>query len=90
MKHGFGTVRLIESVKRYKPKHEVTADEVRSLLGTLDTYQASKGIISTTWEFAPGIKKNQGIMAHVPFRLEMVNGEALLKRFKEFTAPESK
>jgi restriction system protein len=89
VKKGFGAVRFIESVKRYKPKQEVTADEVRSLLGALDTYQASKGIISTTWEFAPGIRKNQGIMAHVPYRLEMVNGEALLKRFKEYTTPKN-
>src|SRR5262249_35486802 len=32
MKHGIGSVRVIDQVKAYKPGHLVTADDVRALL----------------------------------------------------------
>jgi restriction system protein len=59
VKRGFGSVRVIESVKRYTPGNKVTAEEVQALIGVLfGDAQASKGIVSTTWEFAPKIKEN--------------------------------
>lgn len=85
VKRGFGSVRLIESVKRYKPGHVVTAEQVQALLGVvLSDPQASKGIVSTTWEFAPMIRENPYITNHVPHRLELLNGSELLKRFGEY------
>lgn len=88
---GFGSVRLIESVKRYTPGTKVTAEKVLALLGVLlSDPQASKGIVSTTWEFAPKIEENPYIKKHIPDRLELVDGEALLKRLKEYTSPKSK
>jgi restriction system protein len=91
VKNGFGSVRLIESVKRHTPGTKTTAEEVQALLGVLlSDPQASKGIVSTTWEFAPMIWENPQIMQYVPHRLELVDGKALVKRLEEFTAPKSK
>lgn len=54
-KRGIGAIRIIEQVKRYRPGHRVTADEVRALHGVLTLDQsASKGIVTTTSDFAPG------------------------------------
>jgi restriction system protein len=86
VKSGFGSVRLIESVKRYTPGNKTTAEEVQALLGALfGDPQASKGIVSTTWEFAPMIWENPQIMQYIPHRLELVDGKALVQRLKEYT-----
>jgi restriction system protein len=91
VKNGFGSMRLIESVKRYKPGTKTTAEEVLALLGVLQgDPQATKGIVSTTWEFAPKIEENPFIKKHMPHRLELVSGEALLKRLSEYSSPKSK
>jgi restriction system protein len=67
VKKGFGSVRLIESVKRYTPGTKTTAEEARALLGVLlSDPQASKGMVSTTWEFAPKILENPQIKQYVP------------------------
>lgn len=86
VKKGFDSVRLIESVKRYSPGTRVTAEEVQALLGVLlSDPQASKGIVSTTWEFAARMGENPQIMQYVPHRLELVNGTALVERLKRYT-----
>jgi len=91
VKRGFGSVRFVESVKRYTPGHVVTAEEVDALIGVMNKQpQTSKGIISTTWEFAPKIMDDPDIARLVPTRLELVNGKALVERFKEYTTPKSK
>jgi restriction system protein len=83
---GFGSVRFIESVKRYTPNHPVTANDVRALLGVLHSDQnATKGIVSTTWEFAPKIAEDPLIKPHIPYRLELVNRHGLIERFKDWT-----
>jgi restriction system protein len=90
VKKGFGSVRLIESVKRHTPGTKTTAEEVQALLGVmLSDPQASKGIVSTTWEFAPMIWDNPHITQYIPHRLELVDGKALVKRLKEYTTPKS-
>lgn len=91
VKKGFGSVRLIESVKRYKPGHVVSADEVRALLGVLLSDQkATKGVVSTTWEFAPKIAEDMFIKPHVPYRLELVNGTALVARLNKYANRQTK
>jgi restriction system protein len=81
---GFGTVRLVESVKRYSPGYRVTAEEVQALLGVvLSDSRASKGVVTTTSDFAPGIFKNDDIKRHMPYKLELVNGKELLKRLAD-------
>jgi restriction system protein len=84
-RNGFGSVRQIESVKRYTPGHVVTADDVRVLgFATLADPKVSKGIISTTWDFAPKVDDDPNIKSLIPYRLELVNGTELIQRFKDW------
>jgi hypothetical protein len=75
-KPGFGSIRFIDQVKAYAPNHRVTADDVRALVGVLTLDQnVSKGIVTTTSQFAPGIEKDENIKRLLPYRLELKNGE---------------
>ena len=81
VKRGIGCIRIIDSVKAYKPSHLVKHDDVRALLGVLSgDPKASKGIVTTTSDFAPGIATDPLIAPFVPTRLELMNGE-ILKRW---------
>jgi restriction system protein len=81
VKRGMGCVRFIDSVKRYGPDRSVPADDVRALLGVLLTdHNATKGILTTTSNFAPMIACDPFIKPHIPFRLELVDGQELNKR----------
>lgn len=83
-KHGVGSVRIIGSVKAYKPGHLVRHDDVRALAGVLSTdTRASKGIVTTTSDFAPGIWTDPFISPLIPYRLELLNGTALQKWFEQ-------
>ena len=80
---GFCSIRCIESVKRYTPGKVVTANDVRALaLKVLGNHNVTKGIVSTTWEFAPRIEDDPDIKSLIPHRLELVNRNALIERFK--------
>jgi hypothetical protein len=71
VKKGVGSVRFLDSGKRYGPGHVVTADDVRALLGVLHgDLNATKGIITTSSDFAPNLLQDAGIAAQVPYRLE--------------------
>jgi restriction system protein len=77
-KPGFGSVRFIDQVKAYSPNHFVTADDVRALIGVLTLDQnVSKGVVTTTSQFAPGIEKDENIKRLMPFRLELRDGKSL-------------
>jgi restriction system protein len=82
IKKGFGSIRFVESVKRYTPGTEVTADDVRALTAQLHDPKNSKGIVSTTWKFAPKIQQDDVIKKLIPYRLELIDGEKLIERFK--------
>jgi restriction system protein len=76
----FGSIRFIEQVKAYKPGHLVTFEEVMSLVGVLDNERnASKGIVTTTSDFAPGVYTNKMIAGLRPSRLDLRPGAELLK-----------
>jgi restriction system protein len=78
IRHGIGCIKIIGSVKAYKPGHLVKHDDVRALLGVMSGEQnTSKGIISTTSDFAPRISSDPFIKPFLPTRLEMMNGETL-------------
>lgn len=84
VKNGIGAIRIIDSVKAYKPGHLVRHDDVRALLGVLSgDPRASKGIITTTSDFAPGIVKDPYIRPFIPYRLELMNGEKLQRWLQE-------
>jgi restriction system protein len=77
---GLVSIRILDQVKAYKRGHLIKADEVRAPLGALAQHpNTSKGLITTTSRFAPGIEKEPGIMQFVPHRLELRNGDSLLK-----------
>ena len=63
----------------------LVAVEVPRLMGGLHVADGIanllKGVISTTWEFAPRIEDDPNIKALLPHRIELVNRDALMKRF---------
>ena len=77
---GLGSVRFFEQVKAYRPGHVVTAEEVRAMVGvlTLDP-NVSKGLVTTTSTFAPGVMQDPEIARLMPYRLELKGGNALLE-----------
>lgn len=83
VKKGLGTIRVIDQVKAYKPGHLVDANDVRALMGALHADGASKGFVTTTSDFAPKIKTDPLISPLMPSRLELINGNALMKRLNE-------
>ncbi|MFZ5732574.1 MAG: restriction endonuclease [Pseudomonadota bacterium] len=80
VRRGVGSVRILGSVKAYAPTHLVTKEQVHSLMGVVNLDpNASKGIITTTSDFAPKILEDKNLAAAVPHRIELVNGIKLKK-----------
>jgi restriction system protein len=83
-RRGVGTIKVIGSVKAYKPGLLVGYDDVRALLGVMTGERdTSKGIITTTSDFPPNIMKDPFIAPFVPYRLELMNGKALQEWLKK-------
>jgi restriction system protein len=79
---GIGTIRIVDQVKRYAPHRKVTANDVRALAGVLlRDQEVSKGIVTTTSDFAPGIQNE--FAQFMPSRIELKNGVALKKWLNE-------
>jgi restriction system protein len=84
---GVGLIKILGSVKRYAPDHLVTAESCRSLMGVVAADpKASKGIITTTSDFAPMVRTDPSIAPFLPTRLELMNGEELQKWLVELSA----
>jgi restriction system protein len=78
IRKGIGTVKILGSVKAYGPGRLVRHDDVRALVGVLAMEpDSSKGIITTTSDFAPKVYTNTQYKALMPTRLELVNGKQL-------------
>jgi len=88
VKKGLGFVRVIDQVKAFKPPHLVTGNDVRALMGVLETDGASKGFLTTTSDFAPRLKTDPLITPFMPARLELINGTMLIDRLEEL-APQA-
>lgn len=83
VKRGFFTVRILEQVKAYSADHIVTANDVRAMSGVLHgDLGATKGIITTTSDFAPRILEDPGLKPFIPNRLELVNHATLLTKLE--------
>lgn len=79
-KKGRGSIRIIDQVKAFTPGHLVTANDVRALLGVLQADQnATKGVVTTTSDFAPKIQEDKFIKPFIPYRLELINGKQLIE-----------
>lgn len=81
---GVGSVRIFDQVKAYKPGHLVTADEVRSLAGVLHgAGNVSKGVVTTTSDFAPRLMDDPFMANLIPYRLELKPRSVLLPWLEE-------
>jgi restriction system protein len=74
-----GHIRIFDQIKHHKTsKALVERDDVDALLGVLTKQgNVSKGIITTTTDFAPGVYKDQDVKRLLPHRLELKNGQQL-------------
>ena len=80
-KPGFGSIRIFDQVKAYGPGHNVPANDVRALLGVLEREQnVSKGIVTTTSTFAPGVEEE--MKRFMPHRLELRADSQLVEWLK--------
>jgi hypothetical protein len=77
---GVGCIRYFDQVKAYGSGHLVTADDVRTKIGVLTLEgNVSKGIITTTLDFALGVLADKNIKRLMPYRLELKPRDALLE-----------
>jgi restriction system protein len=78
IKKGIGSIKIIGSVKAYKPGLLVGYDDIRALLGVMSGERdTSKGIITTTSDFPPKVGDDPFIAPFLPTRLELMNGSML-------------
>lgn len=75
----YGTIRIIDQVKLLAPLRVVEATVVRELYGVLNNNErgASKGIVTTTTSFAPGVAKEFADL--IPSRITLRDGAELRK-----------
>ncbi len=75
LRHGVGSIKIIGSVKAYKPGHLVGYDDIRALIGVMTGERdTSKGILATTSDFPPNVMSDPFISPFMPYRLELMNG----------------
>ena len=78
---GLGKVCFVDQAKAYSPGRLVSADDVRAMAGVLlRDSKITKGIITTTSSFAPGVAKEFGQL--IPTRLELRDKASLLSWLK--------
>jgi restriction system protein len=86
VKSGVGCMRMLGSMKAYAPDHLVTREHVHEMLGVINAEGATKGLITTTSDFAPKILEAPGLADLVPYRLELMNGPQLQNWLKQLTS----
>ena len=83
---GVGSVRIFDQVKAYKPGHLVTAEEVRAMLGVITgADNVSKGVVTTTSNFAPRLADDPYLKKYIPYRLELKPREMLLSWLRDLS-----
>ena len=86
-----GSIRFFDQVKAYRPGHVVTAEEVRAMIGVLNiNANVSKGLVTTTSSFAPGVLQDPDIARFIPYRLELKGRELLLDWLAAIAARDNK
>lgn len=79
-KPGFCGIRILDQCKAFSKGRKVGLDDVRAMFGVLNfDRNASKAVISTTTEFAPGVLTAEEIQACVPYRLELRDGLQIME-----------
>lgn len=75
-----GRLCVFDQVKHYTPNHGVSREEVDAMLGVIHRRaNVSKGVITTTSRFAPGVAVDPTIAQYMPNRLELRDGRQLLE-----------
>lgn len=70
--NGVGSIKIVDQVKAFSPEHLVSANDVRALAGVISMEQnVSKGVITTTSDFAPKVRDDDLIKKLIPYRLEL-------------------
>jgi restriction system protein len=78
-KKGVGSIRILDQVKAYKPDLLVTANDVRAMLGVVTADRnCSKGVVTTTSDFAPRVREDPQLQPFIPYRLELKSGSDLV------------
>ncbi len=78
-KVGVGSIRIFDQVKAYRPGHLVTAEEVRAMVGVITgAANVSKGVITTTSQFAPRVWEDHYIKPFLPYRLGLKPRDTLI------------
>ena len=80
--HNGPLVRIFDQVKAYGRGNLVPANDVRALMGVVAHSDATKGVVTTTSDFAPKIREDKYISDALSRGLELVNGEALRSRLQ--------
>lgn len=81
-KTGLITVRVLDQAKAYAPSRKVTANDVRAMHGVLaKDSNASKAVVTTTADFAPGVSKE--FESFMPNRIELRNGSGVLEWLRQ-------
>jgi hypothetical protein len=75
----------LDQAKANSPTNLVSQNDVRAILGVLHLdHSATKGIITTTSDFAPGVADE--FQKEIPYRLETKNGEQFLEWIRQILA----
>jgi restriction system protein len=90
VKSGYFSIRILDQAKAYSSGRLVRHNDVRAMLGVLSSDQnVSKGLITTTSAFEPGILSSDEFKRFMPHRLELKSGKQLLEwlaKIREATA----
>ena len=79
-KPGYFSIRILDQVKAYSSGNPVRHIDVRAMLGVLSSDQnVSKGLITTTSTFEPGILAADEFKKFIPHRLDLKDGKQLLE-----------
>jgi restriction system protein len=77
--------RVLDQAKAYSPTNLVSQNDVRAIFGVLcKDPGATKGIITTTSDFAPGVAEE--FQKEIPYRLETKNGQQFLEWIQQILA----
>lgn len=81
-------MRVLDQAKAYSPRRLASANDVRAVFGVLRLDPgATKGIITTTSDFAPGIADE--FQKLIPYQLETKNGEQFLAWIRQVLSSEA-
>lgn len=81
-------IRVLDQAKANSPKNLVSQNDVRAIFGVLRLdHGATKGIITTTSDFAPGVADE--FQKVIPYQLETKNGEQFLEWIRQILATQA-